>query len=476
MAIDTKYRPRRFEGVIGQDNTVKVLRQFVLSGAGFHQSYLFCGGRGSGKTTLGRILARALLCEDAKGGDPCDKCDSCRSILERGSHECFVEVDAANNSGKEDVTALTDLLQFDTLSGRRRIYLFDESHRLSKEAVDALLKPMEDTARNSEDKLLVCIFCTTEPEKMKTTIFSRCAPAFVIQHVTPEGLADHLARICDSEGIKYDREALILIAEVAECHIRDALKSVEGVSMLGRVDVENVRSYLRLNAVKHYMKVLLLLGRDLAGVITTVEELSKIVSPVTVYERLAELSMVAYRAHIGAGKAPSYWPANVVAALGNLHGPTLVRFAHVFSSKPAHPTFAMVECDLAQLHWLRIAGVSTGNPAWTSPIVIAAAAPAMPAPPLAEIPVVPTQAPANAGRVTAPESATPSARHVAAPPRMMEDGTYVDSRGVNQARTNPSAESHRDPNSLAPLSPDAFRDGLQRLFAELQVDGRGRPT
>ncbi len=162
MALDTKYRPRTYGDVLGQDATVSVLRQFIVEGRGFHQSYVFCGQHGSGKTTLGRILARALLCEAPSEGSPCDECLSCRTLLDGDSHECFVELDAATKSGKADLVRILEDVQYSTVSGKRRIYLFDESHRLSKQALDALLKPMEDSAPGSEDKRLVCIFCTTE--------------------------------------------------------------------------------------------------------------------------------------------------------------------------------------------------------------------------------------------------------------------------------------------------------------------------
>lgn len=143
MALDTRYRPIKYADVLGQESSVDVLRQFVLDGRGFHQSYVFCGQHGSGKTTLGRILARALLCEAPVNGEPCDACTSCTSILERGTSECFVELDAATKSGKGDVTKITEEVTYSTFSGKRRIYLFDEAHQLSKQALDALLKPME---------------------------------------------------------------------------------------------------------------------------------------------------------------------------------------------------------------------------------------------------------------------------------------------------------------------------------------------
>jgi len=235
VSLDTRYRPRSYADVLGQEGTVQILRQYVRSGAGFHQSYLFAGPWGSGKTTLGRILARSLLCAAPVDGGPCDSCPSCRSILEGGSSENFFEIDAATNSGKDSVRKIVEEIQYSTFSGKRRLYLFDESHRLTLDALDALLKPMEDTVPGGEDKSLVCIFCTTEPEKMRATILSRCAPAFVIKPVVPDQIGSRLAQICDSEGIAYEREALTLIGELTECHIRDALKAVEGVSMLGPV-------------------------------------------------------------------------------------------------------------------------------------------------------------------------------------------------------------------------------------------------
>ena len=491
MALDTKFRPRRFEDVIGQEKSVQILRQFVMSGSGFHQSYLFCGGHGSGKTTLGRILARALLCENPQAGDPCDQCHSCLSILERGSHECFFEIDAATNSGKDDVRAITETIQFDTLAGRRRLYLFDECHRLSKDALDALLKPMEENVPGGEDKLLVCIFCTTEPEKMRATIFSRCAPAFSIRQVAPEGIANRLEFVCLQEGIVYERAALVLIAEVVQCHIRDALKAVEGVSMMGRVDLVNVREYLRLNASITYLQILQALGIDLAKALELTQELQQLVSPVTVYERLAELSMLAYRVHLNVGKAPSYWPEQAVKALGGVHGTTLVRFAQVLSARPSHPTYAMGECDLAELHVLRQAGVTTGSTAWKTPVVITAApAPALaPPPPTAiiptEEPAVPVAIPApvlplseHAGRIEGPpviappQVPAPEAHAPHAPPAttVLSDGTFVDPRAKKRVSINGNP---RTPvGELPPIDPLEFRKGLLRLVTEFRVDGR----
>lgn len=126
MAYDTKYRPHSFDDILGQDATVQVCQRFVHTKTAFQQSYLFCGRHGSGKTTLARILARAMLCQNPQDGNPCDKCESCLEILDKGSSECFVEFDAATHSGKADIQRIVEELAYTTFSGTQRIYLFDE--------------------------------------------------------------------------------------------------------------------------------------------------------------------------------------------------------------------------------------------------------------------------------------------------------------------------------------------------------------
>jgi len=410
-------------------------------------------------------------------------------MLERGSSECFTEFDAATNSGKDDVKKLTEAVHFDTFSGKRRIHLIDESHRLSPGALDALLKPMEDNVPGSQDKLLVCIFCTTEPEKMKATIFSRCAPAFVIRKVTPLILAERLTYVCQQEKITFEPEALVLISEVAECHIRDALKSVEGVSMLGEVNTANVRAYLRLNVNPLYLKLLYLVGRDLPGVLQTIDAVQQVVSPATAYDRLSELAMLSYRVHLGVGKPPSYWPEKVVTALGEAHGSFLLKMASLFSSRPSHPTFAMLSCDLAHLHFQRT-GAVVGD-VTVDPAMLAAAlkASVVPTPPIlqpnptsvAEIPEslqtkapAETQVPDVVGRVTA-QVPDPLPTPKPSGPMVTRGGVYVDPRGIN--RREQGARAHNDPNIPHPLEATEFRRGLRMLVSEFAVDGRGtRPT
>ena len=349
MSFDTKYRPPTYDEVLGQQTTIKILRQFIIQGTGFHQSYLFSGPHGSGKTTLGRILARALLCESPVDGNSCDECSSCKAVLSRSSSD-FLEVDAATQSGKADIKRITEEIQFSTFTGNRRLYLFDEAHQLSPGALDALLNPLEESDPDTGEKRMVCIFCTTEPGKMKDTILSRCAPAFVVKRLPPEVIAKRLGWMCEQEGIDHDPEVLRLIAEVKRCHLRDTIKALESVSKLGAVSRENVWDFLHLGLNERYLEVLEGVGTDLKAAMAAAEAIMEETSPLVCYRNLAELSMLAWKASQGYGKVPIYWSTERVTALGQRHGESLLAFADRFSQRPGKPLPAMVLCDLGALH------------------------------------------------------------------------------------------------------------------------------
>ena len=352
MSLDTKYRPYRYADVLGQKGTIQILKQYVKTGAGFHQSYLFAGQFGSGKTTLARVLARSLLCQSPVEGEPCDNCSSCKSFLETGGSDAFVEVDAATNSGKADIQKILEEISYSTFSGTQRVYILDESHNLSPSALDSLLKPLEENIPGTDNKRLVCIFCTTEPEKMKATILSRCAPAFVVESTTPEMIAERLQEICLKEQIPCEREALLMIAERAECHIRDCLKAVEGVSMLGGVTVPTVTKYLHLDINKTYLALLDALSQpsftEAANLLKTLQTKT---SPVTCYERIAEVSLLAYKFWQKLDIViPSYWDKEHLQKVGDSLQLRLLAVAERFASRPGKPSFAALECDLLTIH------------------------------------------------------------------------------------------------------------------------------
>lgn len=458
MSWDTQYRPITYDQVLAQDASIAVVQQLVQDGAGFEQSYLFCGPHGCGKTTLGRILGRALLCEAPVGGNPCDECPTCIDILTKGHSECFTELDAASKSGKADILRIIAEIGYSTFSGKRRLYLFDEAHQLTKGAVTALLKAMEDEVPGSRDKQIICIFCTTEPEKMIPTVFSRCAPRFTIRTATPEAIAGRVALICGEEGVEYEEEALVLLAEINECHIRDVLMAAAAISKLGPITVESVKKYLVLDTNDALLKILILIGNNLDAAMLVVDELKEVMSPTTCYERLADLSMLAYKVHLGVGKVPRHLKKRWLKKIGDHHHEFLVTFADTFASRPGRPRYAMLTLDIARLHQLR-----TG----TMPQVLVEST--------VRVSSNGTSAPADETRPTLAGnvgSQTPSVDGGAALAHTTPTGVYVEPRAVNNGEKrgiNDKAQSADAPN------PRTFRQALRGRVAELRDSEGGGP-
>lgn len=463
MSLDTKYRPIQFEDVLGQEATVQVLREIVRQGKGRHQSYVFAGAHGAGKTTLARILARALLCEDPQEGDPCGKCSSCLSILTKGSCEGFVELDAATRSGKDDVLRIVEDATYATTRGVGKVYLFDESHRLSKSALDALLKPMEDTVTGTSEKRLVCIFCTTEPDKMSSTIFSRCAPTFTIRSCSPELIAERLAFVCEQEGIEYEQEALVTIAEIHKSHIRPCLKSLESMGSVGPITQKAVHASLSLDNISRYLKILAYMGADLQKATAMVEELRASASPATVYSQLAEACMMAYKAHLGIITPPSYWHPQFLKKLGSLHGERLLGFAHQFAQRPQKATLDMVILDVARLHHASKGTVIFSTPQTAIPLPNASATPAQNTPEPPKDTSVSGSAPDN-GRIAMNPEAGDS-------PISVSNGVYVDVRAIR--RTAPKAQKSVSGQMCA----SEARSMLSGILSEIEdaSGSKGRP-
>jgi DNA polymerase III subunit gamma/tau len=480
MSLDTKYRPLQYSDVLGQQATIQICREIVRKGHGFRQSYVFAGAWGSGKTTLARIMARAILCEAPREGEPCDRCAQCVAILEERS-ENFIEVDAATNSSKEDIKRITEEAAFGSFSGQRKIYLLDECHQLSKQSMDALLKPLEDNVRGTQDKQLICLFCTTDPEKMRKAIMSRCAPAFRIRPNTPDEVAARLDYICEQEGIDRDSTVLPLIAEVTECHIRDAIKAVEGVSMLGRIDAETVTTYLHLDANALFLELLEEIGTDLPAAMATIEKLLMKVSPSSCYERMADVCMLAYRLSLlKTATVPSYWDRARLEAVGEHHREFLVAFAERFAQRPAHATTSMFTCDVASLHQHRTGMVVRA--AATEVLVptrVAAQepAPVRPAPTLevAEMPPSESDSAHTKGTPRVVQATSPvkndvamgSVQVTATPVVTPSTGVYLHPSAQNRRAALPSRPNSSDLREELNMPPEMFSELLRRWVIEL---------
>lgn len=219
-----KYRPQTFSELIGQDAMVQTLGNAIKRDRLAH-AFLMTGVRGVGKTSTARLIAKALNCigEDGQGGPtiaPCGKCDPCQAIAE-GRHIDVIEMDAASNTGVDDVREIIDAVRYAAVSARYKIYIIDEVHMLTKNAFNALLKTLEEPPAHVK-----FLFATTEVNKVPITVLSRCQ-RFDLKRITAELLAAHFAEIVAKEGVRADEEALNLVAQAAEGSVRDGLSILD---------------------------------------------------------------------------------------------------------------------------------------------------------------------------------------------------------------------------------------------------------
>ena len=221
LALYRSERPERFEEIIGQKHIVKILRNQIKKGT-VSQSYLFAGTRGTGKTTTARILAKAVNCTCSEPGVdlPCGECANCRAITE-GRFLDVVELDAASNNGVESLRQITESVQYPPTVGKYKVYIIDEAHMLTDSAENAFLKTLEEPPAH-----VIFILATTNPEKIKATIKSRCL-TLNFRHVSENDLLEGMKRICQKKDISIEEDALAVIARKADGSVRDALSLLE---------------------------------------------------------------------------------------------------------------------------------------------------------------------------------------------------------------------------------------------------------
>lgn len=224
-ALYREYRPQKFSDVVGQEHIIRTLKNEIMSGNIAH-AYMFSGTRGTGKTTAAKIFARAVNCLNPKDGEPCNECESCKSILNDSTVDIF-EIDAASNNSVDDVREIRESVKYTPANSKYKVYIIDEAHMLSKGASNALLKTIEEPP-----EYVVFIFATTEPNKMIPTVLSRCQ-RFDFKRITVEEMKERMRYICSKEGVEVEEDALSVIARNSQGALRDALSILDRCILFG---------------------------------------------------------------------------------------------------------------------------------------------------------------------------------------------------------------------------------------------------
>lgn len=280
-ALYRKWRPDTFEDVKGQDHIVTTLKNQIRTGRIGH-AYLFCGTRGTGKTTIAKIFARAVNCEHPEDASPCNHCKSCESIL-AGASINVVEIDAASNNGVENIREIRDEVQYSPAEGRYRVYIIDEVHMLSTGAFNALLKTLEEPP-----SYVIFILATTEPNKIPITVLSRCQ-RYDFHRISIETISQRLKTLTDGEGVDVEERALRYIAKKGDGSMRDSISLLDQciafhygetltyekvLDVLGAVDNEILGELLKLALAGktaeciYKIEEIVMQGRELTQMVT----------------------------------------------------------------------------------------------------------------------------------------------------------------------------------------------------------------
>ena len=268
QALYRKWRPQNFEDVKGQEHIVTTLKNQIRLGRIGH-AYLFCGTRGTGKTTVAKIFARAVNCEHPVDGSPCGECAMCRAIQSQASMN-VIEIDAASNNGVDNIREIRDEVEYSPTEGRYKVYIIDEVHMLSIGAFNALLKTLEEPP-----EYVIFILATTEAHKIPITILSRCQ-RYDFHRITIDTIADRLAELADKEAMDVEDKALRYIARAADGSMRDALSLLDqcvAFYLNERLTYDHVLEILGAVDTSVFSRLLrCVMGQDVAGALKLVEE------------------------------------------------------------------------------------------------------------------------------------------------------------------------------------------------------------
>ena len=289
--FDLKYRPRVFRDVLGNHGVISLILKRSQNGTLSNQSMMLGGPKGCGKTSIARLIARALRCSSLSYGEPCSECSSCITILNESS-DSVQELDAASQGSVDRVRDMVREIDYGTLDGKNQIYIIDEAQRLTTQAQDAFLKSVED-------RLFIIILCTTEPHKMKGPLRSRLEE-YSISPPSSDEIVSRLFQIAQSEQIQTEPEALKLIARMNECCPRTSILALERMSILGPVTIDSVRSFFRFDSYELIDKILTNLDSSPSSAFAMLDDLSAVESPTWIRDTIVSAIVNGMRIDVGA--------------------------------------------------------------------------------------------------------------------------------------------------------------------------------
>lgn len=289
--LDLKYRPRRFADVLGNEGVRQLLLTRSKNGSLGGRSMMFGGPKGTGKTSMARVVAMALCCNDLEDGEPCGKCDMCLAVLSN-SHPNVQEFDAASEGTVEKVRSMVKESDYGSFEGGKCIYILDEAQRLSAPAQDALLKSVED-------RDFIVILCTTDPDKVRAPIRSR-VEEYPVNSPPEPAVISWLARVCSLESIQHDEEALKIIAKNHGNCPRACILALDSISVEGPVVASSVKKYLRFDDLEALTRVLATLDVSPAAAMTCLDDLASRQGPSWIRDNMVRAITSAMRVEVGA--------------------------------------------------------------------------------------------------------------------------------------------------------------------------------